>query len=118
MMDRLSKRFMYYCGLLATHGVDLNDLKHIQNLIDAEEQGLLLLLPGKRWDKLFMIYKNEVVPVTIDRIIQNYHNREWTIVFNELYPNPFFDDIGKTVFRTKEEAERALQNMNRNDAYE
>ena len=40
-MDKLSDRFMYYCGLLVTHGVDVDDLKHIQNLIDKEEQGLL-----------------------------------------------------------------------------
>ena len=40
-MDKLSDRFMYYCGLLATHGVSVDDLKHIQNLIDKEEQGLI-----------------------------------------------------------------------------
>lgn len=36
-MKKLSDRWMYYSGLLAMHGVGVEDLKHIQNLIDAEE---------------------------------------------------------------------------------
>ena len=44
-MDKLSDRFMYYCGLLAPHGVSVDDLKQIQNLIDKQEQGLLIELP-------------------------------------------------------------------------
>ena len=37
-MNKLSDRWMYYSGLLAMHGVGVEDLKHIQNLIDAEDQ--------------------------------------------------------------------------------
>ena len=44
-MRRLSDRWMYYCGLLAMHNVGVDDLKHIQDLVDAEEQGLLMRLP-------------------------------------------------------------------------
>lgn len=41
-MEKLSDRWMFYCGLLAGMGVGVDDLKHIQDLIDVEEQGLLL----------------------------------------------------------------------------
>lgn len=49
-MDKLSDRFMYYAGLLigisASKGIDVNidDLKHIQNLIDLEEAGRLIVI--------------------------------------------------------------------------
>ena len=40
-MKKLSDRWMFYCGLLVGMNVPVDDLKHIQNLIEAEEQGLL-----------------------------------------------------------------------------
>ena len=45
-MDKLSDRFMYYAGVLAASGlnVDIDDLKHIQNLIDWEEEGRLIVI--------------------------------------------------------------------------
>lgn len=50
-MKKLSDRWMYYCGLLATfHNVEIDDLKHIQNLIDAEEQGLLAKVVHGEWE--------------------------------------------------------------------
>jgi hypothetical protein len=41
-MKKLSDRWMYYCGILAMHGVDVDDLKKIQDLIDEYEQGRLV----------------------------------------------------------------------------
>ena len=55
-MDRLSERWMYYCGLLAGIGVGVDDLKHIQDLIDAEEKGLLKRL---QWLNQFINYLEE-----------------------------------------------------------
>ena len=49
-MDKLSDRFMYYAGLLIGIGavksikIDVDDLKHIQNLIDLEEAGRLIVI--------------------------------------------------------------------------
>ena len=54
-MERLSDRWMFYCGLLVGMNVSIEDLKHIQDLIDAEEQGLLLKLPCKIGDDVYMI---------------------------------------------------------------
>lgn len=52
-MKKLSERWMYYSGLLsATLSAKVDDLKHIQNLIDAEEQGMLLRLREPLTDDL------------------------------------------------------------------
>ena len=48
----LSDRWMYYLGLLvvcARNEEAMSDLKHIQNLIDAEEQGLLAKVVHGEW---------------------------------------------------------------------
>ena len=50
-MSSLSERFMYYSGILAASGlnVDINDLKHIQGLLEAEEQGELNPVVRGEW---------------------------------------------------------------------
>lgn len=53
-MEKLSDRWMYYCGLLATHDVPVDDMKHIQNLIDAEEQGMLVPVVHGEWKYTFL----------------------------------------------------------------
>ena len=58
-MERLSDRWMFYCGLLAGMGVGVDDLKHIQDLIDAEEQGFLLRLDSK--DKLIEVLATKLL---------------------------------------------------------
>ena len=61
MYDKLSERFMFYSGLLAsmavTVGADVRpeDLKHISDLLEAEEQGLLLRLPHSLEDRYYVI---------------------------------------------------------------
>ena len=65
-MDTLSDRFMYYCGLLAPHGVSVDDLKHIQNLIDKEEQGLLIELPCKVGDTVYVLEKCKNIATVLD----------------------------------------------------
>ncbi len=94
---------------------------------DAEEQGLLLRLPCKVGDIVY----HEKTYVTIHTGIQAYQitnimisqNKKgvWTkkyramlllngkIIDNQL--NFSFDEIGKTVFLTKEEAEQSLKQM-------
>lgn len=49
-MEKLSDRWMCYGGMLAIAGADIDDLKHIQNLIDAEEQGNLVEVVHGEWD--------------------------------------------------------------------
>lgn len=96
-MKKLSDRFMYYCGLLATKA-NVDDLKHIQNLIDAEEAGLLLCLPVKIGTPVFRIVYGDV---------QNPHIRKTRFKV---------EDIGawnKTVFENRNDAVAALYYTNR-----
>lgn len=130
-MERLSKRFMYYCGLLAGHrdnpNVNADDLKHIQNLIDMEEQGLLLKLPCKVGDTVYEICEGFIEPCTVEVIFLadytdkdgkpsymaeiHYDREDFSYVSTEIY----FTDFGKTVFLTQDEAEEALKRMERKE---
>lgn len=92
-------------------------LEQLKYYKDAEEQGLLLSLPCKAGDTVWYIddddedYPLELLVTKID-VEENgylrYHAREkdncGKIGFIK-------DDIGKTVFLTKEEAEQALAEM-------
>ena len=120
-MERLSERFMYYCGLLIGHmynkgssynvDVMVNDMKHIQNLLDAEEQRLLLRLPCKVGDKAYYVHRGGIEEVEVDSFVLNIN----------LFVNVSYyigcDRFGKTLtpyktlFFTKEEAEKKLAEM-------
>lgn len=127
-MERLSERWMYYCGLLAMHGVEVDDMKHIQDLIDAEEQGLLLRLRLKvgdviRFDDHSGVYEitgysfgtaEEYIddPLKTDEVIYYYKN------YSGSTTGSFVESlIGDKVFL--EEAEQALKDntkMSKDDA--
>lgn len=77
---------------------------------DLEEQGLLLRLPCKVGDKVFVLMKD--IPTSIEETVCS--NMYMVIQA----PFPYDEDIdmflkikdfGKTVFLTKEEAKRALE---------
>ena len=104
-MDRLSERWMYYCGLLAVHGVPVDDMKHIQNLIDAEEQGLLLRLPCKVGDTVWEISRYLTFGECGDKA------DVWHRIDQQNFTLSMLGYYGKTVFLTKEEAEQALARM-------
>ena len=126
-MKKLSDRWMFYCGLLVGMNASVEDLKHIQDLIDAEEQGLLLKLPCKVGDVVY----HEKKYATIHTGIQSYQitnimisqnkKGEWTKKYRAMFLlngkivdsqlNFSFDEIGKTVFLTKEEAEAKLKEV-------
>ena len=126
-MERLSNRWMLYCGMLAGMGVGVEDLKHIQNLIDAEEKGLLLRLPCKVGDtvyheKKYATWLRGVNEYQITNIIVSQNKKGiWTKKYRAMMllngkttttsVDFSFEDIGKTVFLTKEEAESALEKM-------
>ena len=120
-MERLSDRWMYYCGLLAMHGVGVDDLKHIQNLIEEEEQGLLLRLPCNVGDKAYYLHRvymenagvwiDEIDEVEVDSFILNINlfvNVSYYIGSERFGKTltPY-----KTLFFTKAEAEAALEKM-------
>lgn len=102
-MERLSERFMYYSGILASVCPSaVQDLKHIQNLIDLEEQGLLIKIPCKVGDTVYEVKESITTNgyCIIPRKI-----RTLTLLMI------LAGDFGKTVFLTKEEAEAKLREL-------
>lgn len=104
-MKKLSDRWMYYSGLLAMHGVGVEDLKHIQDLIDAEEQGLLLRLPVAEGTEVFAIMESYFYEEF------GYGVEPWYSICGENFDRNMIEYFGKTVFLTREEAETALEKM-------
>ena len=116
-MERLSERFLYYCGILVGTGmvINIDDLAHIQGLIDAEEQGLLLKLPCKVGDVVYRIldnvYKFVVTCIYIyeDKVLISMDCVEMGC--NDWGVTTDSNKIGKLFFLTREEAEAKLKEM-------
>ena len=96
--------------------------EHLKVYEDLEEQGLLLKLPCKVGDKIFVVGKHRVYEMEVVNIHPFgalYEDEDLKIskVFNiyldgvSYYKHCTFYDIGKTVFLFKEEAEQALKGM-------
>ena len=102
-MKRLSDRWMFYCGLLVGMNASVEDLKHIQDLIDAEEQGLLLRLPCKKGT---MVY--EITGVEWKGYDWKYPSYEKARVRKTIFTLDKLSDFSKTVFLTEQEAEAKL----------
>lgn len=101
-MKKLSDRWMYYSGMLAMMcpSVNVDDLKHIQDLIDEEEQGLLLRLPIKVGDTFWELNNCLLEPCIYPRIAHSLQHVAYCM-----------DRLGKITFRTKADAEAALEKM-------
>ena len=86
---------------------------------DLEEQGLLARLPCKVGDIMFRINKgakNPVIELTVTQI--NITRRSYNLeVIDRDYGELmcFKNDIGKTVFLTRKEAEKKLEEMKKNE---
>ena len=87
---------------------------------DLEEQGLLLKLPCKVGDTVYSITRDFISEYNIRNFIC-YDNGniffDWKCV-KGIYLNIkgfHIDDIGKTVFLTKEEAEKALERLEKDN---
>ena len=92
-------------------------LKELREYKQLEEQGLILKLPCKVGDKVHVLnkIKREIFPSRVEHI-------EYVVNDNLDFPLTkikgegfcvFFDDFGKIVFLTKEEAEQKLKEMER-----
>ena len=118
-MKRLSDNAIEIVNELHTEKLDyeseyvpiIDALNRLAEYEDAEEQGLLVRLPCKVGDTIYRCG---------DPIKKIY---EWQIAYVEVYDdetvfvddsdNTFVEaDIGKTVFLTREEAEKALEGNN------
>lgn len=96
----------------------MNKLKRYE---DLEEQGRLLKLPCKVGDTLYRVNKGAKEPVIMMRVLQLYikqlHKDRTAIKIIAINDDDmgescyFLEDIGKTVFLTKSEAEAKLEEL-------
>ena len=119
--ERQKKRMGAMCVnssniLLLEHMDTAEYLKELKEYKDAEEQGLLIRLPCKVGDIVYQITRNFISTYRIRNFI-HYNNGniffDWECI-NGIYVNVQgfrIDDVGKTVFLTREEAEAALERM-------
>lgn len=87
------------CELTAHHNRMMLD--KLAAYEDAEEQGLLLRLPCKVGDKVYVIVGKNISEQKIQRVTID---PEWKIEFCTRKRGFALFDIGKTVFLTREEA--------------
>ena len=98
------------------------DCKHLKAMIeklaayeDAEEQGLLLKLPCKVGDTVYVPHRGKIQEMIIQMVSWNGTSFFFSWTLNSgIYPwlDGFGDmNIGKTVFLTQDEAEQKLKEM-------
>lgn len=82
----------------------------LKELAEADKDGRALILPCKVGDKLYRVFAGEIFEQRVGSMKYFAIQGRWDI---ETYPFcPCVESsIGKTVFRTREEAERALKEM-------
>lgn len=81
----------------------LETLDRLKQYEDAEEQGLLLRLPCKVGDKVYVIaeeWEDCYLP-----------NSKYYEIYEDTFSLYMFEDVGERVFLTKEEAEQKLAEM-------
>ena len=101
-----------------------------QNIIDklakyetAEDEGRLVVLPCKVGDTVWMVHQrltstvnNVISKMTVTELRGNRLNPIWFVIDGEYGKTSFSPpEIGKTIFLTREEAEKALEEMNRDE---
>ena len=132
-MDRLTRCVGYQNGNpIYKTNIDMRCIGAVDKLKNAlgkyedlEEQGLLLRLPFKVGDNVYYISEGFIEPCTVEAIFLadytdkdgncsymaeiHFDREDCPYVSTEIY----FTDIGKTVFLTKEEAEKKLNEMSK-----
>ena len=108
---------------LNTGGNDFQDI--IDKLAEyetAEDEGRLVVLPCKAGDTVWMVHQrltstvNDVISkMTVTELRGNRLNPIWFVIDGEYGRTSFHpSEIGKTVFPTREEAKKALKEMEGN----
>lgn len=86
---------------------------------DLEEQGLLVRLPCKVGDIMFRINKgakNPIIELTVTQINITRRSYNLEVIDRDCGELMCFkNDIGKTIFLTREEAEKKLEEMKKDD---
>lgn len=94
-------------------------LEELKSYKDLEEQGLLVRLPCKVGDTVYVPTRNFVSELRITMVSVDMHGAYFSWMLNSgIYPNLdgfSRSKLGKTVFLTREEAEKKLDEMKADD---
>ena len=106
----LGKLFDYALKESKTLTEQLTLLKHIRELAEADKDGRCVVRPCKVGDKLYRVFAGEIFEHRVGRMKYFAIQGRWDI---ETYPFcPCVESsIGKTIFLSHKEAEKALQEM-------
>ena len=95
-----------------------NMIKKLATYEDLEEQGLIVRLPCKVGDTVYVPTRNFVSELRITMVSVNMHEAYFSWMLNSgIYPNLdgfSKSKLGKSVFLTREEAEKKLEEMKKN----
>lgn len=92
-------------NLVAKSGTDML-IERLKEIICAEAENRLLVPPCKVGDMVFYIRGQHIIGDTVQRIVLDEISGQVIVDANHCY---LFSDVGKNVFRTREEAEEALK---------
>ena len=90
------------------------DLDRLEKLAEADKDGRVVVLPCKVGDVVFGIHNGQTILPMVAKWIET-NTDGWCIAVQYAPMTPRFyrfSDFGKTVFLTREEAEKALEAMN------
>lgn len=89
---------------------ELGNIDHIKEILQAEQDGRLVVLPCKVWDTVWFIrpHENEAVETVVEKMVAKGNGLYMKLSCNKMYETSC-NSIGKTVFLTREEAEAALE---------
>ena len=117
----LGELFNYALKESKTLTEQLTLLKHIRKLVEADKDGRVVVLPCKVGDTVYILNRilgtdNTVYDRICARKIRGYGgnalNKVWLFASGDSYDLSIFpSEFGKTVFLTREEAEKALREM-------
>ena len=108
----LGELFDYALKESKTLGEQLTLLKHIRELAEADKDGRVVVLPCKVWDTVWRIVRDGEPHITRDEVRDMYFADDMTLCVELVGERvTFTEKFGKTVFLSREEAEKALQEM-------
>ena len=109
----LGELFDYALKESKTLSEQLTLLKHIRELAEADKDGRCVVLPCKVGDVVYGFHGEKTILPMVAKWIET-NTDGWCIAvqYTPMAPRFYrFSDFGKTVFLTREEAEKALSEM-------
>lgn len=94
---------------------DIGPIDHLRELVQAEQDGKLVVLPCKVGDTVYLVTNGEIKKTEVESIHQ-WTSGHWKLGAHTDKKYTYwtgyeidFEGVGKTVFLTREEAEAALE---------